>query len=190
MTFMFGEMPEELRQMIGLRHLEAQVTRNEVDRLMDELSIEDLVTFRTVMRYVASDPSAYNFFDGVIYSRLRREGRCTSCGGPDHDHEAFEGLTEDDEDELNPAEKAWKEAGKMAVEVLPTIDAVMAESGLSVDDYTNMTTYNLDDLRDADTGDLLGFVCLNCGMTYPSIADRMLRAPDECSGCFRKAGHG
>jgi len=30
-----------------------------------------------------------------------------------------------------------------------------------------------------------GFKCSKCGMTYVSLKDRMLRAPDECSGCIQ-----
>jgi hypothetical protein len=191
MPFAFGEMPEELRQMIDRQHLEAQVTRNEVDRFMDELPLDDLVTLRVIIRHVATDPSNYGFFDGIIYTRLRKEGRCTTCGGPDHDHEALESLNSD---EGNTGEIYKDVPGLTAaaekLKDLPTVDAIMAESGLSVEDYTHMTEYDLDDLRDSETGELLGFVCTRCGMVYPSIADRMLRRPDECSGCFRKAGHG
>jgi hypothetical protein len=36
-----------------------------------------------------------------------------------------------------------------------------------------------------------GFVeCKGCGLVYVSLADRMLRAPDECHGCHEKAKHG
>jgi hypothetical protein len=53
-----------------------------------------------------------------------------------------------------------------------------------------MEEYNLDDLRDEDTGAILGFICTKCGMKYGSIADRMLRAPSDCHGCQVKSAWG
>lgn len=68
---------------------------------------------------------------------------------------------------------------------------------LSPEDQENMKKYHLDDLRDEDTGELLGFICTGidgvrspCGVRYVSIEDRMLRDPEHCSGCFIKAAHG
>lgn len=52
---------------------------------------------------------------------------------------------------------------------------------------SDMNEYFLDDLRDEDTGAILGFICVKCGMKYPSIEDRKLKRPDECSGCFQKS---
>jgi hypothetical protein len=175
MAFMFGELPEEFRQMLDRQHLENRVTQQEVDRLLEELPIEQLLTVRTIIRTASQSAVALGFFDGVIYTRLRREGRCTSCGGPDHDHEEFEQLLlqESGNDE---------EAGSSE----PLIDG----THFTAEEHRLMAEYNLDDLRDEDTHELLGFVCLGCGMRYPSLQDRMMRAPDECSGCFRKSAHG
>jgi hypothetical protein len=53
-----------------------------------------------------------------------------------------------------------------------------------------MKEYNLDDVRDIDTHELYGFICLNCGMRYPTIAERMKKSPEECEGCFYKAKWG
>ena len=50
--------------------------------------------------------------------------------------------------------------------------------------------YSLDDLRDEDTGALLGYVCTKCGYRYPSVEDRMKRDPDDCPGCIQKTKWG
>lgn len=174
MTFMFGEIPEEFREMLDRQHLENRVTQQEVDRFLEEVPIEQLLTVRTIIRTVSQSAVALGFFDGVIYTRLRREGRCTSCGGPDHDHAEFERMLLESRDEEEPESS----------------EALIDGTHFTADQHRLMAEYNLDDLRDEDTHELLGFVCLNCGMRYPSIEDRMLKPPDECSGCFRKAGHG
>jgi hypothetical protein len=174
MTFMFGEIPEEFREMLDRQHLENRVTQQEVDRFLEEVPIEQLLTVRTIIRTVSQSAVALGFFDGVIYTRLRREGRCTSCGGPDHDHAEFERMLLESRNEEEPESS----------------EALIDGTHFTAEQHRLMAEYNLDDLRDEDTHELLGFVCLNCGMRYQSIEDRMLKPPDECSGCFRKAGHG
>jgi hypothetical protein len=69
--------------------------------------------------------------------------------------------------------------------------------GLTDDDRANMAKYNIDDAWDEETKVFLGFACLGvggfngrCGMTYPSIEDRMLKEPDECSGCRARSRWG
>lgn len=61
---------------------------------------------------------------------------------------------------------------------------------LTLDQLAKMAEYNLDDVRDIDTHELLGFICLNCGMRYLTIESRMDNAPDSCPGCFHKAKWG
>ncbi len=58
-------------------------------------------------------------------------------------------------------------------------------------EQTICEVWNLDDLRDNEENNtLLGFVCKNCGQRYPSLQDRILKAPDDCSGCHSKSRWG
>ena len=180
--------PDEVAAMMDRQLMAAQVTRNEVDRFLEEAPIEDIVTVRTLIRTVAADASAASFFDGIIYSRLRREGRCTKCGGPEHDHELF--AQQQSEQESEQPEEQPLPLAELSQDALEKLSEATDGEMLTATDRANMATYNLDDLRDEDTHELLGFICLNCGMRYPSIEDRMRRAPDECSGCFMKSAHG
>lgn len=52
--------------------------------------------------------------------------------------------------------------------------------------------YGIDDLRDEDTNQLRGFICLNCKRGYPTIEERLNFEPktDGCVGCHLKAAHG
>lgn len=61
---------------------------------------------------------------------------------------------------------------------------------LTEEQLAQMKEYNLDDVRDIDTHELYGFICLNCAMRYPTIEVRMEKGPDECEGCFHKAKWG
>ena len=68
---------------------------------------------------------------------------------------------------------------------------LIGQKGLMTEDLiAKMVEYNMDDLRDEDTGEIRGFICLNCRTVYPSLEDRMLKAPDDCSGCHQKSAWG
>jgi hypothetical protein len=60
-----------------------------------------------------------------------------------------------------------------------------------------MKEYHLDDVYDEETQQLLHFACTGikgwnkpCGVTYPTIEDRMQKGHEECSGCFVRMMHG
>lgn len=56
-----------------------------------------------------------------------------------------------------------------------------------------MRQYHLDDAYVDGTEPAVfhGFVCSRkCGMTYPTIEDRMLKAADTCPGCILKSKWG
>ena len=61
---------------------------------------------------------------------------------------------------------------------------------LTEEQLRQMEEYNLDDVRDIDTHELYGFICLNCGMRYLTIEARMEQPVDGCQGCFHKAKWG
>ena len=70
-------------------------------------------------------------------------------------------------------------------------EELVGQKGMLMPEHlAKMNEYNLDDLRDEDSGIILGFICTNCGMRYQSIEDRMLREPDECTGCQQKSAWG
>lgn len=175
--FYFGDMPEELKEMIERQHMEAQADQADLDRVIETMQIDDLLVVRRMLRIVATNGAhAAAFFDGQIYARLRANGLCVNCGQPDHDHEAL--------------------AQELADAAPPPVDEpapgqlLIPGTEFTEEQHRQMAEYGLDDLRDEDTHQLLGFICLNCGMRYPSIEDRMLRNPDDCSGCHIKSAHG
>jgi hypothetical protein len=206
--FVMGELPEELQMLIQQQQDMRTITQMDIDDFFDRLSYPDLVTLRTVFHMAASSTQAVGFFDGFIYTRLRAGGRCQHCGEERHEMAALEDLAnsnapkEDDVPEV-PGQISIDEAiedlkgfgDNVAEFISPTAPIQSApfvnEFGdLTETDLENMAKYNLDDLRDTDSARLIGFVCTLCGIGYPTIADRMLREPDTCHGCFLKAGHG
>lgn len=69
---------------------------------------------------------------------------------------------------------------------------------ITLEERELMKTYHLDDARVEGTNELVGFACTGieggpkggCGIIYVSIEDRMLKGPEDCHGCFVRAGQG
>lgn len=79
------------------------------------------------------------------------------------------------------AEAATIEAEYASIEA----DLAKYNIGFTVFIDTAVNDYSPDDLRNATQ-----VSCMNCGITYSSIADRMLKEPNDCHGCHVKAAHG
>ena len=171
--------------------------RHEVTRLFSELSQDQLMILRNMMHQLvfSDDGKLAAYYEGQVATVLNLKFNvCPSCG-VDHDKEAasFEAPEADMKstvtDVVNETINEYREKAQDKLqEMLPTFD-------LSEEDLANMEKYHLDDLRDADNHQILGFRCTGvngvaCGMVYPSIEDRMLRDPDTCSGCQQKAAWG
>lgn len=175
--------------------------RHDVTRLFNELQLDQLMTLRNMMHQLvfSEDGKLAAYYEGQVATVLQiRHNVCPSCG-VDHDKEAAE--FKEDGDEVPPTEanlasetigeyrdKAESQPQDKLQEMLPTFD-------LSEEDLDNMEKYHLDDLRDADNHQILGFKCtgvngVECGMIYPSIEDRMLKPADSCTGCQSKAAWG
>lgn len=154
--------------------------RHGFQRLFSELDQDQLRTLRTMLHILSEQTPNLNAsgWEGMISWELKaRFNICVSCG-VNHEEE-FADPAASQKEEVTPDQP------------LPIFKEVeMTEQEL-------MKQYHLDDLRIEGTGELVGFACTGiygapgpCGMSYPSIQDRMLKDPEECSGCFRRMAQG
>jgi hypothetical protein len=172
-----GDLPPELREAIESQVAQAEMgmdsTLHEIYSMFDEIEIDYLEIIRRLLHNCAGEPQASGFWEGIILSKIaQRRKVCPACG---KDHE------------------------KQAQEMLEAERARLAEEGGDLGSRAavliQMDQYHV---APVDDGDLLGsVVCTGitppvegCGIVYQSLEDRMLRAPDYCSGCFAKAGQG
>lgn len=191
-------MTDEMISHMDHEQMKKESLLHDIQRLFIELDADQLNTLRSLLRYMSEDTSARlaSYYEGVASQTLvLKFGVCGGCGRV-HD----EILPPEEEaasiiEELNRIKKkeAEESLGDQAEATEPeTADEIRAgwSNELTDADRLNMIQYNLDDLRDIDTNELLGFICKGCGLKYQSIQDRMLRAPDACHGCFLKSAHG
>ena len=181
-SFIFGELPEEVKQE-ALRHqASADEYRHTVARMFDEMPEDHLKAILGIMHNLTNLPSRQamglaSFYEGIAAGKLhQRFNICIGCG-LDHD-------------------KALNDMGgggeaKEHADSDPPKDPT-EPTELPPEDLSNMEKFGLDDVRDEDTLKLLYFVCLGCGMHYQSIEDRMKEppGPEGCSGCRQKAKWG
>lgn len=184
------QLPEELEQALRAQmdrvEMSADATRHDVLRFFDELSSEQLVTFRMLIHHCASDETGRyaSHLEGLISGILQyKHGLCMGCGKKHDDPSELlkEGLP-------NTVEKDDPLLIKDGTEQLE----LFAQAS---DFDENMEKFGM---RLPQEGEVEAqpeekpVICTGCGALYQSLEDRMLRAPgvDGCYGCQHKAAHG
>jgi hypothetical protein len=173
------EEREQLRKAHDRHTMEVEAFMHNWQRLFEEMDEDSLVTLREMMGVAAYNRDVIFRWEGMIAQALKtRFDICISCE------------TKHSEQVLPPVES--KSVPGPDEPMLPLFNADFTQQ-----EKRDMETYHLDDLRDEETNELLGFICtgiLNhqtgCGMVYPSIEDRKINSPDYCSGCFIQSAHG
>jgi hypothetical protein len=175
---MFGipldpEMVAQIQRERDLHRMSHDQMRHDSYQVLHTLNEEQLKMFSVMLAVMSSQESVYaTYLDGYVDGLLEQKYNvCPACG---RNH-----------DELPPDMVAPPPPGEAVNEdsTAPTTPYVLTE-----EDLANMEEYNLDDLRDEDTHELLGFICKGCQLRYISITDRMLKR--ACHGCQLKSAHG
>lgn len=201
--------PEEMEEMQRQQtEHEMRLTefRHSFQRMFEEMDENQLSTIQTMFHILAdgTDSRLASYWEGIIaWERKKRFNICSTCG-VDHDKEILSPDTGDHA--ADPTEPTR-----------PVMESTPAAAGFQVlDDGTlvippeireTMNQYHLDDTY-TDRGEssdpnhqqyiFLGFKCTGiqggpkdgCGVVYPTIQDRMIKGPEECSGCFQRTMHG
>lgn len=180
MSFFMGS-PEDAERHRAIH----ENARHEANRLFFELSDDQLRILEMIFTAISNsnDTSLAAWNAGRIEAiRELKFGVCGGCGR-NHSEDAAN-LAESEDDK--PETPAFVDARRKAEESQTT--PIGATTELTDAEKVRMAEYDLDDLREEGTFRLLGFVCLNCGMTYVSIDDRMLKSPGKegCGGCIQK----
>ena len=204
---------EEQRQR---NEMEVREFQHGFQRLFEELDEEQLSTFKTMLHILAtqtSHPMAC-LWEGMTAHALKvRFNICITCG-VNHDHGFVPDETqqapppmrvlglEDEELRREPKDPSpIPQGGQIYSDDDQPFDLTFGkqafDAGLDESQLRLMQQYHLDSVHDEDTGKLLRFACTGikgtrgpCGVTYPTLADRMLNEPEHCDGCFQRTKHG
>lgn len=183
-AFVFGEPPPEVVEAMRAHHdqqvMVADALRHDLQRMLDEMATEHLVTLREVLhRGFNGNDAIFPYIEGQIVAVLQwKHGVCGGCGTK---HDDISSLLPDPQGVESPVDNLIKEHGE------PFEPVNQAEFD------TMMEKYNL---RLPNEGEVvmsekeMPVICKGCNMLYQSIEDRMLRPADECHGCIQKAAWG
>ena len=202
-----SEMTEALKQHADREQMIREARRREVKDFIDSLDPDQLATLRLVIESVCDENSGRlgAYYEGVISQTLvLKFGVCGQCG-QNHD-DSPEALLEAHTEPEEKADPDWdfedadpiRKPGPLGTESLfsvpeelvipPDVEHIGHTGKISAEVQAEMDRLNLDDLRDEDTGKILGFVCKACGHRYVSPHDRGLR--ELCHGCVQKTKWG
>jgi hypothetical protein len=193
------EEQKQMQEAFERHRMSIEEFQHSFQRLFEELDEDQLKTLRTAFHALidtTGSPLAGQW-EGMIAWQLKiRFNICVTCG-IDHDKE-LTGQADHKSDEPQEMIEVIP-----PTEVAPLADPRILQDGfqmfrpLDEEQRALADRYHLDDIRDENTGELLGFYCTGingmkgpCGMKYPSITDRMLREPENCSGCFMRMAQG
>ena len=176
-------LPEELAHALQSQHerseMSAEITRHEVMRFLDELSVDQIGILRMLLGHCSHDKNGRysSYLEGLISGVLHyHHSVCAGCGKK---HSDASDLTED-----VPASDGTAQLSLFEPE------AINEEEYL-----VNLLKWNMRKpiLNEVESGEGdRPVICVGCGMLYQSLEDRMLREPGVggCSGCQHKAAHG
>lgn len=154
------DLPPELRAHLEQHMMVTEQNAHDVRDLFESLDESQLRVFRGILRIVDENPGAASYYAGVVSTQLSfRFGVCLGCGRK-HDEELKDMATE------SGVPKTW-------TDIAATLDTETLE---------NLHKYHLNVIPN----EWPRVVCAKCGKTYVSLEDRMLREPDDCSGCHEK----
>lgn len=174
------------------RHLMAlDEFRHSSQRLFDELDQDQLRTLQTMMHILVDTTGSTmaSLWEGIVAATLKHKYNiCITCG-----------VNHEEETPMPPSQPAGEKPMNEEQEPSFVGYVIQPRHPDELDDYARklMRTYHLDDVYDQDTGQFLHFRCTGingfnqpCGMTHPTIKDRMLKSPEDCSGCYRRMAQG
>jgi hypothetical protein len=200
--FFFHQPSEEDRAKMEEERKEHELRldefRHSSQRLFDELSEDQLTTLSMMLHIIADQPGPHlaTMWEGMaLTARKYRFDVCATCN-VNHDTEIQKAAAPKDEPKTKHLDDTsfdspYFEMQKDPEPMLPIF------GDLTDEDRMNMAQYHLDDVYEEGTGVLLHFACTGikgmngpCGATYPTIEDRMLKEPENCSGCHTRMAHG
>lgn len=187
---MSEQQREEMQRQADTHSMAMNDFHHAFQRLFEEASLEHLNTYKQMLNFIVHSNGsvlAAQWLGMVQHALKSRFNICITCG-VNHD------------EEILPQPTQPTPTGDLVVpwdnESSNLSESEEDEIELGTDKAI-MEVYHLDDLRQEGTGELLGFACTGiegmkgpCGVVYKSIEDRMLKGPEECSGCFVRMGQG
>lgn len=196
----FFTSPEEIERA----NAEMDVIRHEFIRFLDEMDDDGLRLMETMLDGMAISDHASRmaaFFSGKIGQMRHDKFKICAACNKNHDKD-LQALTGDGpaspsptpRPDLPPFVAARRKLDEAAEDsnVQPLYTPIGSTEPMTEGELNTMAMFKLDDIRLEGTNELMAFVCLGCGIHYPTIEERISkpRGVEGCAGCQQKAKFG
>lgn len=188
-NFMFPEgFPEEAKEAIIAQHRREMMSKeadaHQLYGFISGLSVDDTRSLRAILRAAQNDSHVAAYYDGVLSILLaQKEELCWACG---KNHDADLSSLLDDATQPVPTPDSTPEP-KQALVDAPNGEVAVVE--FTTDQVLeDASRYGVEFI--GPVGPNCPVKCVGCGLKSISLADRMLRSPDDCHGCIEKAKWG
>lgn len=197
----FAAMMQAANKNHEMHQMHQQALNAEFATFIDELSLDQLQTLRTMVALADEGGNASAFYGLITGAIIYKHGR--TWNGEDPNALLKQGAAQAEADDYHTgvhrhpeAEPEWvedspKDIHDLGSRAIFSVNAPGYVENLSVlmmtedEIATKRREYGLT-VRDNQ------LVCAGCGMRYVTLTDRMLKAPgiDGCHGCQARAGQG
>lgn len=142
------------------------------DTLIESMSAEQIIIFAELIDNFCHDGASLFYYKGVVAKVMTAKHGICPCGR-DHADDLLREVTVP-----IPAAPVNTEPEIETTPVVPVEPIAFSYAGID-----QLIKYNMKYVGD-------GLFCKNCGIKYVSMADRMLKPPDDCHGCEVKSKWG
>jgi hypothetical protein len=182
-------VPEEIKRAIVAdmehRRLVADSYRHDLQRMFEEISKDHLITLRQMVGFIAaSDKTGYaSYVEGVAATTLHyRFNVCGTCG-VNHEEELLADQNQPADQQKSLFEQEQSAVNDAKVQIL--LDEYGLKFACPCGRFSCTEADHLNLPRNYGTNKV---ICINCGMVYPNLEDRIMKpaGKEGCEGCINK----
>lgn len=187
-----GEMPDHIRAELERRADESKLLVKQFEEFLAGMTHDERDMLHSIFMQFSTDKKLPAYYAGILIGyQHRNDGSCLGCGN----------VHDDAQDAVDKILGAAPTVQQKPVQLVD-IEALRAQVEkdeerpvwhTSEDEYDRLAElYRVNPLEiDAERPmKEMRVLCKGCGIVYPNLGDRMVKKPEECSGCFIKAAQG
>jgi len=174
------DLPPEIKVQLAAqqadldrRHMQAIDRAHRVESFVYGQDQDGLYALSILLGQLIGNKVGTVYWQGQVDALLQERHNVCAIHGVNHEEEALASLSPEGSTPTGDTELSVPQPMLDKIEAgLEELDRLMVEYRVSFNETVEK------------------FYCDDCGYMYPTIEDRMLKAPDDCPGCHLKASQG
>lgn len=187
-----GEVPQEAKDAMDRRAAEEKLRTRQLEDFLSRMTHDDIELLGGLFIQSARDSEQAMYLAGMLVGyQHKRDGSCLGCGKIHDDlgdaiHSILDKGKPIPQDQINKID--WDGSDKDGEVHVDEMVLLFTEK--QYDKLCAEYRVNPIELDKDKPFHEMRVLCSGCGMQYPHLQDRMIKPPEECSGCMVKAAHG